>query len=122
MTADREQVRRDAEECLSGETVWIGGAEVFARHCLALLAELEQAERRVSELDAKLAESRRMYAIRREQAASVPALVEALRLARRDIGVVQRAGWDSTRLQFAIEAIGRIDDALTVYEQSQGKP
>ncbi len=52
--------------------------------------------------------------------ASVPALVEALRLARRDIQVVQRAGWDSTRLRFATEALNRIEAALVVYEQSQG--
>ncbi len=41
---DREQTRRDAEEFASIEHYPSG---TLAQHCLALLSELEQAERRV---------------------------------------------------------------------------
>ncbi len=101
MADPHAQVRRDAEQLSAVLSSWVDAQEVreLAGDCLALLAELRQAER---------------------VAESVPSLVEALRIARRDIEVVQRAGWDSTRLQFATEAVGRIDAALTVCEQSQG--
>lgn len=49
---DREQIRRDAEQSLAktpgspGDLAW-NTARFLARHCLALLAELEQAEEKV---------------------------------------------------------------------------
>ena len=47
MSVDREQVRREAEHELSGESRRspLAAAHQLASHCLALLAELEQAER-----------------------------------------------------------------------------
>lgn len=51
MTIDRQQIRRDAEKCLADQpnrlSTWTGNiyAQEFARHCLALLTELEETER-----------------------------------------------------------------------------
>ncbi len=47
MTVEREQTRRDAERLLGSA----GLAKRLQEHCLALLAELEQAEARIAYLE-----------------------------------------------------------------------
>lgn len=55
---DRDQIRRDAQtqiRALEGEDSWSSFSTDLARHCLALLAELEQAERERDEARAAVA-------------------------------------------------------------------
>ncbi len=53
MTAGRDQVRRDAEELSAVLGSWVDAQEVreLAGDCLALLSELEQAERTIAHFD-----------------------------------------------------------------------
>ncbi len=116
MTADREQVRRDAMQRFRNdvnlsrnsyvpgtpEKYPLAEARVKILDAEAVLAELEQAERRIETLE----EIDRQWEARWS---SVPALVEALRRIA-DVGS-----------EFAVNTDRLIARAaLTVYEQSQG--
>ncbi len=112
--ADREQVRRDAEEW----KIRADDAGKMSRSYLALLAELEQAER---ERDLKHAQVN-AYALRvtelEARLASVPALVGALR------GMIELNGYRERQLlvnaAWAFTIVSDAQTALTVYDQSQG--
>ncbi len=133
MTVQREQVRRDADDrdtiarCLQqgGELNWKESAR-------SLLAGLEQAERdkkTLSEANRALQRSaianRDGRKIAEARLASVPALVEDMRITAQDIQGISLNGTDLAKTYHergrAIDA--RITDfliRLTVYEQSQG--
>ncbi len=147
MTADREQTRRDAPKLREAITLlsWTRGVlRVKATEELdSLLAELKQAERErkeAAESEARLAQivvrdKARLASAERERdewkeildearvtrdslkarLASVPALVEALRTI---LNSAEDANQEYRRLDIALAA----RNALTVYEQSQGKP
>jgi hypothetical protein len=88
--ADRHQIQRDVEYSLADtqrpKYERLPTAQTLARHCLALLTELEQAEkalRRIGELNPEfMAGGKGTWQIRTEKAesrlANMPALVEAL--------------------------------------------
>ncbi len=128
MTADREQTRRDAD--------WVS---IPVSEFEALHARAEQAERERDELGPLFirdacrllgideSDSLRMDKIA-ARLASVPALVEALReasTALSDASVMvetENDGWQVRVYQRLCDEWERADAALTVYEQSQGKP
>ncbi len=121
MTADREQTRRDAEreievrlDARSSATISYS-AQRLAGHCLALLAELEQAERERDEArDTVIDQAMRIEAIKaakellQGRLAKVPALVEALERIAYEHG-------ENTQAAACIEA----NAALAAYEQEQ---
>ncbi len=81
----------------------------------ALLAELEQAEREKKENMDALIETAKQADRLAARLASVPALVVALRTI---LNSAEDANQEYRRLDIALAA----RNALTVYEQSQGKP
>ncbi len=140
---DREQTRRDAERDPFADDVLerlIASNQDYQRahghyivplsmRLLKARAALEQAEREgefVREQLGELSQTAQRYAAEARdfeaRLASVPALVEALRKAGKDLADVGSAGWDSSRWRLRDGAVARVRDALTVYEQSQGKP
>ncbi len=147
MTADREQVRRDAEQLIRELSAFAEGlpltmnqseAGSFIRALDALLSELEQSERERDEAKRrlKISDEDEEVLVQHLEArlASVPALVEALRkiadegecsmnLGDQCVGAVhsRRKRWDNPE---RVERVGcakhYAEAALTVYEQSQG--
>ncbi len=128
---DLEQIRRDAEreievrlDARSSATISYS-AQRLAGYCLALLAELEQAERKIEQAERERDEVRdtvidqamRIEAIKaakellQGRLAKVPALVEALRELARHRGLYDpretAAEWQQA------------EDALAAYEQEQ---
>ncbi len=104
MTADLEQVRRDAQRMRQSR----GRTDAVVRladHCLALLAELEQAEQDRQRVEAHHDNIAALLVQADARLASVPALVEALRRIAE--------GYNDDDQELAA-------DALTVYEQSHG--
>ena len=85
MTIDREQTRRDAENMLALPAIntALKVIHTLARHCLALLTELEQAEARNLAGDRAAEKAMAELEAERDQArdrlAKTPALVEAVR-------------------------------------------
>ncbi len=131
----REQARREAEQCADDPKV-SATASAWAHKWLALDSELEQAERERDEARKMIEttytqrdldfvqDNTDEYAARAFKAearlARVPALVEALRKAGKDLADVGSAGWDSSRWRLRDAAVARVNAALTVYEQSHG--
>jgi hypothetical protein len=128
----REQTRRDAEALINvnpnDEIPTSGYDELrFAGACLALLAELEQAERERVEWEAatKEATSKMIDLISEceSRLAKVPALVERT---RSELTALERwAGEQNAGNAFAEQvrqwALSKLE-RLAVWEQSQGKP
>ncbi len=98
----REQTRRDAEEQIEKNMRILKLAREDQGWALSRILLAERLER---------------------EAKSVPALVEALQGARLDFVQIAREGQDwRERGQRGLDALKRVDEALAVYEQSQGKP
>lgn len=131
MTVDREQVRRDAEALIG-----VNPKLRFAGACLALLDELEQAERELDETRnrAEIAEialeDARQNSVAdlpallnrvesyEAQLAAVPALVEAVR-AIDEAWQKRIQQWEQAGGQDWWDAHTELYDALAAYEQAQ---
>jgi len=95
---DRKQIRRDVEYVRRNKPTY-RRLEILAHHCLALLAELEQAEQRLraEQRDRNFwaANNSRERAQTEARLAKVPALVEALRQADAEASVAHDAIWSA---------------------------
>ncbi len=114
---DHPEVRRDAERFTDRDiadfTCHQGMSFVMTEDYDALLAELEQAEREREEAQRGIVRLNGTLIEDQARLASVPALVEALRY----------IGDESHAMPPTAEGMRkRARAALTVYEQSQGKP
>ncbi len=117
MTADREQVRRDALRrslvaALNGHSVSPKTCGAILARWDALLAELKQAEQDRQRVEAHHDNIAALLVQADARLASVPALVEAA------LQVLDSTTSDEVHK----EARRSLVEALTVYEQSQGKP